>query len=301
MPQNSQDHDYQSIFDAAPGNYLLLSSDLTIVGVNQCYLNATMTRRDDIVGRGLFDIFPDNPEDPQADGVRKLRASLERVVAGKHPDRMPVQKYDIRRPESEGGGFEERYWSPLNTPVLDDRGAVRYIIHWVEDVTEFVRLKRQILDQDVKGEKLETRAQTMDGEVFLRDEAIEAHRRLTESARHYQFLTDLVPQLIWTADARGVPDYFNSRWADFSHVDREQLLLDGWEQLVHPEDRASTVEQWTEATRTGGDKYQIQHRLRCHDGSYRWAHHRAAVSRRVREDSQVVRQYNRHPRQGSRR
>jgi signal transduction histidine kinase/ActR/RegA family two-component response regulator len=54
-----------------------------------------------------------------------------------------VQKYDIQRPESEGGGFEERHWSPLNTPVIDEHGALLYIVHRVEDVTEFVRLKRE--------------------------------------------------------------------------------------------------------------------------------------------------------------
>src|SRR5918999_4782517 len=134
MPHSAQDRDYQSVFDSAPGNYLLLSPDFIILGANQCYLNATMTRREDIVGRGLFEIFPDNPEDPQADGVRKLRASLERVLAGKQPDRMPVQKYDIRRPESEGGGFEERYWSPVNSPVLGPDEQIAYIIHRVEDV-----------------------------------------------------------------------------------------------------------------------------------------------------------------------
>lgn len=55
---------------------------------------------------------------------------------------MAVQKYDVRRPESEGGEFEERYWSPTNPPVLDAQGALVYIIHRVEDVTEFVRLKQ---------------------------------------------------------------------------------------------------------------------------------------------------------------
>jgi PAS domain-containing protein len=115
MPHHPSPQDYQAIFDATPGNYLLLSPDLTIVGANQCYLAATMTTREEIVGRGLFEIFPDNPEDPNADGARNLRASLQRVLAGKQPDRMAVQKYDIRRPEGEGGGFEERYWSPLNS------------------------------------------------------------------------------------------------------------------------------------------------------------------------------------------
>jgi PAS domain S-box-containing protein len=127
--------DFEAVFDAAPGNYLLLRPDFTIIGVNQSYLTATMTLRKEIVGRGLFEVFPDNPDDPAADGVRNLRASLLRVLAQKRPDRMPIQKYDIRRPDAEGGGFEERYWSPLNSPVLGPDGEVCCIIHWVEDVT----------------------------------------------------------------------------------------------------------------------------------------------------------------------
>jgi PAS domain S-box-containing protein len=262
--------EFQAIFDATPGNYLLLDADFTIVGVNHCYLNATMTRREDIVGRGLFEIFPDNPEDPTADGVRNLRASLSRVLASKKPDRMAVQHYDIRRPESEGGGFEERYWSPLNSPVLDEAGKVRYIIHWVEDVTEFVRLKRRMLEQQLAKDEVATRAGKIEAEVFLRSEALEAHRQLSESERHYRFLADLVPQLIWTADADGAADYFNQRWVELIGASREELLLDGWQRFLHPDDRARTLELWTDAIRTGAEKYVVQHRLRSRDGSYRW-------------------------------
>ena len=94
-----------------------------------------MIRRDDVIGRGIFDVFPDNPDDPAATGVGNLRASLEHVRKTARPDTMAVQKYDICRPESEGGGFEVRYWSPVNSPVLDDLRRVRYIIHRVEDVS----------------------------------------------------------------------------------------------------------------------------------------------------------------------
>jgi PAS domain S-box-containing protein len=262
--------DFEAVFDASPGNYLLLSPELTIVGVNQGYLQATMTRREDILGRELFEVFPDNPNDLAADGVRKLRASLHRVLTHKHPDRMPLQHYDIRRPESEGGGFEERYWSPLNTPVLDHQGNVRYIIHWVEDVTEFVRLKRQMFSQGLHREEVRSEVQEMEADGYLKGEAMQAQRRLTEIGRHYRFLTDLVPQLIWTADSHGSADYFNQRWVDFTGIDREQLLLNGWQRLIHPEDRDRTIALWTETVRTGGDQYQLQHRLRYRDGSYRW-------------------------------
>ncbi|HVY61474.1 MAG TPA: PAS domain-containing protein, partial [Planctomycetota bacterium] len=113
--------DFRAFFESAPGLYLVLEPGLPfrIVAASDAYLRATKTRREAILGRGIFEVFPDNPEDPEATGVRNLRASLERVVAGRAPDSMAVQKYDIRKPAEEGGGFEERFWSPVNWPVLE--------------------------------------------------------------------------------------------------------------------------------------------------------------------------------------
>src|SRR5713101_6393668 len=133
---------FRALFESAPGLYLVLTPELRIVAVSNVYLRATMTKREDILGRDIFDIFPDNPDDLMATGVRNLRASLERVLQTGRADAMAVQKYDIRRPESEGGRFEERYWSPVNCPVINPRGELTYIIHRVEDVTEFIRLKQ---------------------------------------------------------------------------------------------------------------------------------------------------------------
>ena len=56
---------------------------------------------------------------------------------------MAVQRYDIRRPDTEGGQFEERYWSPINTPVFSPNGEIAYIIHRVEDVTERKRAEEE--------------------------------------------------------------------------------------------------------------------------------------------------------------
>ena len=117
---------------------------LGIVAVSDAYLATTLTRRADLVGRPLFDVFPDNPEDPATEGVRNLRASLARVLRQRTGDSMSVQKYDIPRPASAGGGFEERYWSVSNSPVLAPDGSVEFIVHTVEDVTEYIR--RQLED-----------------------------------------------------------------------------------------------------------------------------------------------------------
>ena len=170
---------FQALFQSTPGLYLVLAPDLAIVAVTDAYLHATMTKREDILGRGVFDVFPDNPNDPSATGVRNLRTSLQRVLLGKTSDAMAVQKYDIRKPESEGGGFEERYWSPVNSPVLGPNGEVLYIIHRVEDVTEFIRLKHQELAQEKVAEELRTHAGRMEAEIYQRAaEVQEANRRL---------------------------------------------------------------------------------------------------------------------------
>ncbi len=132
--------DFQLLFESAPGAYLVLDPEFRIRAVSDAYLACTRTVREVIVGRDLFDVFPDNPEDPAATGRRNLRASLETVLRTRSPHRMPVHKYDIRRPESEGGGFEEKYWSPLNTPVLEG-GRVVSIIHAVEDVSGSQRME----------------------------------------------------------------------------------------------------------------------------------------------------------------
>ena len=133
--------DFRLLFEATPGAFLVLDRKLDIVAVSDRYLEATKTRRDKILGQHLFDVFPDNPDDPQADGTRNLRASLERVLETAEAHAMNVQKYDILRRDADDGGFEERFWRPLNAPVLRD-GKVAFIIHAVEDVTSSVRMSR---------------------------------------------------------------------------------------------------------------------------------------------------------------
>ena len=123
--------DFRALFDALPGLYLVLLPDdptFTIVVANQAYAQATLTKPTEIVGRPLFEVFPDNPDDPHASGVRNLHASLRQVLATKATHTMPVQKYDIRRPDEQGGGFEERYWSPVNSPLLGAgrRGSIHH-------------------------------------------------------------------------------------------------------------------------------------------------------------------------------
>ncbi|MBW3569388.1 response regulator [Candidatus Parcubacteria bacterium] len=177
--------DFQVLFEAAPGLFLVLSANspkFTIVAASEAYLKATMTRRNNIVGKRLFEVFPDNPSDPKATGTSNLRSSIERAIAQKKPDAMAVQKYDIQRPASKGGGFEIRYWSPLNTPILNKQGEVEYIIHRVEDVTDYVDLKQKDDEQAKIAENLRTRAGEMELEVYKRAQEIQKVNKQLQAA-----------------------------------------------------------------------------------------------------------------------
>src|SRR5687767_2938955 len=84
--------DFRLLFEATPDLYLVLTPDFTIVAASDAYLRATMTQREHILGRPLFEVFPDNPDDPVTEGARNLRASLTQVLHHREPDAMPVQK-----------------------------------------------------------------------------------------------------------------------------------------------------------------------------------------------------------------
>lgn len=155
--------DFQLLFESVPGLYLVLSPELRIVAVSDAYAEATMTRREQILGRGLFEVFPDNPDDPAADGVSNLRSSLASVLNNRKSHTMAVQKYDIRRPD---GSFEARYWSPVNKPVFNDRKGIAYIIHRVEDVTAFVEMQQRELQKEKVTAELRQKVDEMEREIF---------------------------------------------------------------------------------------------------------------------------------------
>ncbi|MCQ8105105.1 PAS domain S-box protein [Methylomonas sp. SURF-2] len=162
--------DFRLLFESSPDLYLVLNANLEIVAVSDAYTRATLTRREDILGKTMFQIFPDNPADPTAEGQRNLRASLQRVLLSGKPDTMPVQKYDIPRPDSEG--FEERYWSPINIPILDKDGGIAYVLHRAEDLTEFIRVKQLGVEQSQLNDTLRAQAVKMEVELFARSKEV---------------------------------------------------------------------------------------------------------------------------------
>jgi PAS domain S-box-containing protein len=270
--------EFRLLFEQSPTLSLVLlpDEDFTIVAASDALLRATRTVRESLYGRPLFDAFPDNPEDPHATGVGNLRASLLRALATKTPDTMPVQKYDIPRPETEGGGFEERYWSPVNTPILSPEGKVRYLLHQVEDVTEVVRLTQ-------RGEE---------DRVALRAlrQAEAATRALHESEERLSRVVEASGIGTWELNLSTQEVVADARCRElFGLAPDEPFTLEEFLALVHPEDRSRVARAVAEALagRDGGHYHAEYRTAALSNGSRRWVEARGQA--RFGPDGKAVR------------
>ncbi|MGW6908713.1 PP2C family protein-serine/threonine phosphatase [Streptomyces sp. NPDC054940] len=173
--------DYEMVFQALPGMVALLTPELIYADANEDFQHLSGRTREQLVGRYIFDVFPDNPNDPAATGMRDVRASMLRVVATGERDTMALQRYDVEDPMLPGQ-WEERYWSPINAPVHGPDGQVEFVLHRVEEVTELIRLRG--------GAGGDSRARVLEAELYTRarelqevnDRLRQAHAREREVA-----------------------------------------------------------------------------------------------------------------------
>lgn len=238
---------YQALFDKAPAPLLVIAPDaprFTILDVNDAYLEATLQTREQLVGFGLFKAMPDNPEDQSATGVTNLRASIERAIARRQPDHMPLQKYDIARP---GGGFAERWWEPINAPVLGAAGEVSAVIHYVTDATERVRADtalRQLNDN-------------LEGQVAS---------RTAERDRIWQ----LSANLMLVARMDGTIVNANPAWERILGRSPSALMGHNIAEFKHPDDVERSTAEVARLRQGGYHSVDFEDRYRHTDGSWHW-------------------------------
>lgn len=266
-----------SLFDSLPGKMLVLTPvEYRIMAVTDEYAQAVMCQPNALLNKRLFDVFPDDPSEPEADGVRNLRSSLKRVESLRAPDVMNLQRYPVRRPD---GTFEERFWLPRNKPVLDDNGHVIYIIHRVEEVTEILAGKgpnaehppeRPILD-------LLQLAETRTALLALKERETRlkmAETLLDLGAWEYEFERD---QLNWS-----------DKVFEICGIPRDLKAPDfvGYVALLHPEDRKQMLADCTRFFETGALEIEFQHRVIRSDGTV--VHIRGAGARHQVDGRQIV-------------
>jgi PAS domain S-box-containing protein len=144
----------------------------TILDANEAYCAVTHHSRDQLIGHGTFDAFPESTATSRDEGAANVRNSFERAVASGARIVLPVQRYDIAVPGA-AGGFEERYWELSSAPLTDGDGVIIGVLHEVEDATERVKgaAERRRLTEELQRRNAELEAQRV--ELTLSNERLQ--------------------------------------------------------------------------------------------------------------------------------
>jgi two-component system, response regulator / RNA-binding antiterminator len=184
-----------STFEADPTPKVVVDRDYVVRAANPAYCRVTERDHDELMSVFLFDAFPNNPRDPEADGVENAMASFERVLVTGQPDNMLIQRHDIpdpRRPDA----YLRRHWLPVHSPIRSADNLVGILVQ-ICDVT--------LLREDVRTAMEYYRA-VLATSTPAPAEA-EQHQRmvdaLTDGVRHFNALADEVTHLRKALTTRG--------------------------------------------------------------------------------------------------
>ena len=133
---------FRAVFESSPRPLLLIAADppeFTMLAANEAHARTFWTTPAALQGKGLFEVFPQTPNEDLALFMDSIRQSLERVLASRKPDRMRIGRMTLA---AAGGEPVERYWTATNSPILDPHGEVTHILSASQDVTGEVQERR---------------------------------------------------------------------------------------------------------------------------------------------------------------
>lgn len=133
---------YKALFRCSPYPYLVMDTKMIIIGASGSYLRSVQRTEADIVGKHLFDAFPPNPDDPESTNMAEVKASIARALTKGQPDTTSFLRYSIPVRGPAGIVYEERYWSTVHTPVMDEEGNPAFLFQNAIDVSSLYRFNK---------------------------------------------------------------------------------------------------------------------------------------------------------------
>lgn len=206
---------YAAVFKQSPiGCYLLSTTpEMTILDVNDSFLRTVSLTREGMIGKELFEVFSDNPDDAEDTGIEALRGSVARALTTGQPQVLPMQRFPIKKTLANGETiFEERFWSASNTPIYDEDGRMLCILHTTVEITKQVQAEAALKRSE--------------------RHAVEAARHAEEERNRLDTVLEVVPVGIAVADANGAFQLVNAEnrriWGDGSPISRSTEEYGDW-------------------------------------------------------------------------
>ncbi len=240
---NEQLADFRAIFEGTPDAYLILTPSLHVVAANDFYLKTTNTVRDEIVGKYLFDVFPENADVSNTTGSVELKKSLFTAIKTKQPHSMRILRYDISDPEYPNR-FQEKYWRPVNIPIVSKSGEVIYIVNTVRDITKMLDVVDDVVDH-----------QTEPG-------------RKAEGGSMFRTMVENLPNLAWMAHADGWIFWYNKRWYEYTGTAPRDMEGWGWQSVHDLKILPTVMTEWQKSIDTG-KPFEMVFPLKRSDGTFR--------------------------------
>lgn len=248
MKQSSTEVNFKDVFLALPERYVVFEPNpphYTMVAADDAYLKVVGLSRDQVVGHGLFDIFPDTSPMALKTGKGELARSLENCLKTKTPDSLGVVRYDI---PDQNGELALRYWQATHYPVLNEKGEVKYIVQNTMDVTELVLASEQ--------------------------------QKFTENQFDEILATGLVGSWMWDVKSdvvqadKGLANLFGLETKEIAGG----MPLDHFTNAIHPQDR-ERVEKEIGDVLAGADVFESEYRTLSRNGKIHWVIARGRVDR----------------------
>lgn len=227
--------DFKALFEGVPGFLLVLSPDLTILAMSDAYADAHLIKNETNVGKYLFEVFPNNSFDSMSEVVAQTKASFEYVLQNKTTHTMPVIRLDV---QNAAGVFKEKYWNPVNKPILNNDGAVRYIIHSISEVTDFVELEKIYAANQYKPATLNEKIEALKSELFHRSQKIAQltqkleQKIIKQSIKSGHLAKDILDyklaldaaDIVAITDEKGIIQYANDNFCKISKYANHELI-----------------------------------------------------------------------------
>ena len=223
---------FKALFEEAHGSILVLNPSFTILAISDAYVEATYTKREDLVGKYFFDVFQDTKN---TTAVAETKASLEYVLKNKKPHLMPMLRMEIK---NLAGVVEEKYWNPINKPILTKDNKVQYIIHIVKELTEFVKLEKIYVSEENISNTLPDLIHSLESTLLNRQKKSKSineklHQKiikqnielenLTKDISDYKLALD-ASDIVAITDEKGIIQYANDNFCTISKYSKNELI-----------------------------------------------------------------------------
>ena len=172
--------------------------------------------------------------------------------------------------EEDRNRVTQAIWAALQPQLGGQYDTTYTIVHPVSGSRRLVRAKGQTkFSPDGTAYRFSGTLQDITAEVSAQQLLEKTNEDLLDSIRQFTFVTDFIPQIVWATQPDGTHDFYNQRWYEFTGLTPGESMGEGWSRVLHPNDIDRTQRVWQLCLQTG-NTYEIEYRMKRHDGQYRW-------------------------------